>query len=36
MNAGAQISSGSGGTTLGKKLLIGSITARKLLVCEMD
>jgi len=36
LNAGDQISSGSGGTTYGNKLLIGSITARKLLVCEMD
>jgi arylesterase/paraoxonase len=36
MNSGTQISSGSGGATLGNKLLIGSITARKLLLCEMD
>lgn len=36
MNSGDQISSGSGGTTTGNTLLIGSITARKVLVCEMD
>ena len=35
LNAGKQISAGSGGTTYGSKLLIGSITARKLLICEM-
>jgi len=36
MNAGDEISSGSGGATLGNQLLIGSITARKLLLCEME
>jgi len=36
LNAGQQISAGSGGTTYENKLLIGSITARKLLICEMD
>jgi len=36
LNAGQQISASSGGTTYGNKLLIGSITARKLLICEMD
>ncbi len=36
LNAGEQISASSGGTTYGKKLLIGSITAKKLLICEMD
>ncbi len=36
LNAGEQISAGSGGATFGNKLLIGSITARKVLVCEMD
>ncbi len=36
LNAGQQISASSGGTTYGDKLLIGSITARKLLICEMD
>lgn len=36
LNAGGQISAGSGGTTSGNKLLIGSITARKVLMCEMD
>jgi hypothetical protein len=36
LNAGEQISAGSGGTTYGNKLVIGSITARKVLVCEMD
>jgi arylesterase/paraoxonase len=36
LNKGQEISTSSGGTTYGKKLLIGSITARKLLICEMD
>ena len=36
LNAGEQISAGSGGTTTGNTLLIGSITARKVLVCDMD
>jgi arylesterase/paraoxonase len=36
LNAGEQISAGSGGATYGNKLVIGSITARKVLVCEMD
>jgi len=36
LNAGDQISAGSGGATYGNKLLIGSITARKVLVCEME
>lgn len=36
LNAGKQISAGSGGATYGNKLLIGSITARKILVCEMS
>ncbi|MCP4715754.1 MAG: hypothetical protein GY868_11610 [Deltaproteobacteria bacterium] len=36
LNAGQQISAGSGGTTYGSKLLIGSITDRKLLMCEMN
>ena len=35
LNAGEQISAGSVGVTWGKKLLIGSITARQILVCEM-
>ena len=35
LNAGEQISAGSVGVTYGKKLLIGSITARQILVCEM-
>ena len=34
LNAGDQISAGSVGVTYGKKLLIGSITARQILVCE--
>lgn len=34
LNAGEQISAGSVGVTYGKKLLIGSITARQILVCE--
>ncbi len=36
LNAGDEISAGSGGSTLGNKLVIGSITARKVLVCEME
>lgn len=36
LNAGNQISASSGGTTYGNKLLIGSITAKKLLICEME
>ena len=36
LNGGEQISSGSGGATLEKQLLIGSITAKKVLTCEMD
>ncbi len=36
LNDGSEISAGSGGSTLGNKLVIGSITARKVLVCEMD
>lgn len=35
MNAGAEISAGSGGATLDDTLLIGSITARKILACTM-
>ena len=34
LNAGEQISAGSVGVTYGKKLLIGSITDRQILVCE--
>jgi arylesterase/paraoxonase len=34
LNGGEQISAGSVGVTYGKKLLIGSITARQILVCE--
>jgi len=36
LNAGSEISAGSGGATLDNKLLIGSITARKILVCEFE
>lgn len=36
LNAGDQISAGSVGVTYGKKLVIGSITARQVLVCEMS
>jgi len=36
LNSGQQISASSGGTTYGGKLLIGSITAKKLLICEME
>ena len=35
-NRGDQISAGSVGLTYGNKLLIGSITARKVLICEME
>ena len=35
LNAGGEISAGSGGATLGDTLLIGSITARKILACTM-
>jgi arylesterase/paraoxonase len=36
LNAGSQISAGSGGATIGNRLLIGSITSKKLLICEME
>ena len=36
INRGKEISAGSGGATLGKKLMIGSITASKVLLCEME
>lgn len=36
LNNGSEITSGSGGATLGNTLLIGSITAPKVLVCEID
>jgi len=36
LNTGQQISASSVGATYGNKLLIGSITARKLLMCEME
>jgi arylesterase/paraoxonase len=36
LNAGSQISAGSGGATIGNRLLIGSITAPKMLICEME
>lgn len=36
LNAGEQISASSIGVTFGKKLLIGSITSRQVLVCQMD
>ncbi|MFW2405876.1 MAG: SMP-30/gluconolactonase/LRE family protein [Gammaproteobacteria bacterium] len=36
LNRGEQISAGSVGVTYGDELLIGSITARKILICEMD
>jgi len=36
LNAGQQISAGSVGVTYDNQLLIGSITDRKLLICEMD
>jgi hypothetical protein len=36
LNAGEQISAGSGAIHFGNKLLIGSITDKKILVCEYD
>ena len=36
LNSGRQISAASCGATYGSRLIIGSITARKLLICEMD
>jgi arylesterase / paraoxonase len=36
LNDGEEISAGSCGATYGSTLLMGSITAKKLLVCEMD
>jgi arylesterase/paraoxonase len=36
LNAGDEISASSVGATYGNKLLIGSITAKQLLVCEQD
>lgn len=36
MNRGDEISASSVGATYGNKLLIGSITDRKILICEMD
>jgi len=36
LNDGEEISASSVGATYGNKLLIGSITARKILICEMD
>ena len=36
LNRGEEISTSSVGVTYGNKLLIGSITAPKVLVCEMD
>ena len=36
LNAGEQISASSVGVTWGRKLLIGSITARQILVCEQS
>ena len=36
LNRGEEISASSVGVTYGDKLLIGSITARKILICEMD
>ncbi len=36
MNRGGEISASSVGATYGDKLLIGSITARKILICEME
>ena len=36
MNSGKQIVAASGGSTIGNRLLIGSITAPKVLLCEFD
>lgn len=36
LNAGSQLSAGSGADSYGNKLLIGSITDKKILVCEFD
>ena len=36
LNDGEEISAGSVGATYGSRLLIGSITAKKLLICDMD
>jgi arylesterase/paraoxonase len=36
LNAGEQISAGSVGATYANKLLVGSITDRKVLICEME
>ena len=36
LNAGEQISAGSGAIKFGNKLVIGSITDKKILVCEFD
>ncbi|TDJ43714.1 MAG: hypothetical protein E2O50_04170 [Gammaproteobacteria bacterium] len=36
LNAGEQISAGSGAIQFGNKLLIGSITDKKILICEYD
>ncbi len=36
MNTGEEISASSVGATYGNKLLIGSITARQVLICEME
>ncbi|MDP6437296.1 MAG: hypothetical protein QF790_09145 [Gammaproteobacteria bacterium] len=36
LNKGTEITSGSGGSTWGRKLLIGSITAEKILICDRD
>ena len=36
LNAGEQISAGSGAISFGNKLLIGSITDKKILICEYD
>ena len=36
LNGGSEISAGSGAVSAGNRLLIGSITAKKILVCEAD
>jgi arylesterase/paraoxonase len=36
LNSGTQLSTGSGAVSIGDRLLIGSITAKKILVCKFD
>jgi len=36
LDGGTQISAGSGGVTFDDRLLVGSITDKKILVCDFD